>query len=384
MGKGRVAYEKAWAWRIVFLALGAVAASGSAASAHSYRALSARQTTQAMEDAGKKVGRQYVRNCLYRFYTRGDPSKLRDSERRSNAHASPSQRRWIKKTLRRDPSLYFDEISLRFRTKFGRTISDKMISKALKHDGGQRGDRPLSLKRLQVLARQRCEAKRLECRLGMAGLDPECLIIIDESHVADADYRRRRGWAPIGEPALIHEYFRDTNGQLRSVLAAVNQDGFVLDACKVVDGGVDDDALYDWAVAHLAPVLNPYDERSLPNSIIVLDNATIHHQPRFRQLLKDIGVLVFFLAPYSPDFSPIEPCFHQMKAWLKRHRALAAVDPQQALLGQPRWRDPQQALLGQPRWRSAQMARPWSQGQRLPGESCRPPPGGRTRTQPSW
>ena len=78
MGKGRVAYEKAWAWRIVFLALGAVAASGSAASAHSYRALSARQTTQAMEDAGKKVGRQYVRNCLYRFYTRGDPSKLRD------------------------------------------------------------------------------------------------------------------------------------------------------------------------------------------------------------------------------------------------------------------------------------------------------------------
>ena len=210
-----------------------------------------------MEDAGKKVGRQYVRNCLYRFYTRGDPSKLRDSERRSNAHASPSQRRWIKKTLRRDPSLYFDEISLRFRTKFGRTISDKMISKALKHDGGQRGDRPLSLKRLQVLARQRCEAKRLECRLGMAGLDPECLIIIDESHVADADYRRRRGWAPIGEPALIHEYFRDTNGQLRSVLAAVNQDGFVLDACKVVDGGVDDDALYDWAVAHLAPCSTP-------------------------------------------------------------------------------------------------------------------------------
>jgi len=35
-------------------------------------------------------------------------------------------------------------------------------------------------------------------------------------------------------------------------------------------------------------------------------------------------------------------------------------------------------------WRSAQMARPWSQGRRLPGESCRPPPGGRTRTQPSW
>ena len=294
--------------------------------------LTVAQVVAAMADEAKNVGNKFVRNCLERFFTRGDPSQLLDSKRRCGTRATGSQRIWIKKRLRRDPTLYFDEISAKFKTAFGRTISDRMISQALKHDGGRTGDRPLSLKKLQVLARQRSEAKRLECRLGLAGLNPECLIVIDESHVADEDYRRRRGWAPVGQPAKIHEYFRGTNGSLRSVLAAVNKDGFVLDACKVVDGGVDDEALFKWAVESLSPVLNPYDERELPNSIILLDNATVHHQPRFVQMLDDIGVLYFFLSPYSPDFSAIEPCFHQMKSWLKRHRALAQADPQQALL----------------------------------------------------
>ena len=48
MGMSRVAYEKSWAWRIVFLALGAGRTDGSAASVHSYRVLSAREVAQAM------------------------------------------------------------------------------------------------------------------------------------------------------------------------------------------------------------------------------------------------------------------------------------------------------------------------------------------------
>ena len=37
MGKGRVAYEKAWAWHVVFLALGAVAAAYTDGSARRWR-----------------------------------------------------------------------------------------------------------------------------------------------------------------------------------------------------------------------------------------------------------------------------------------------------------------------------------------------------------
>ena len=100
---------------------------------------------------------------------------------------------------------------------------------------------------------------------------------------------------------------------------------------QVVEGGVGDDAFYKWAVESLAPVLNRYDEHELPNSILLLDNATIHHQPRFIKLLDDIGCLVFYLSPYSPDFSAIEPCFHSLKDWLKRHREEARSSPTLAL-----------------------------------------------------
>eukprot|EP01043_Picozoa_sp_COSAG02_P016747 COSAG02_NODE_743_length_17764_cov_9.908916_7_plen_370_part_00 len=319
---GRKSYDRGWAWRIIYLSLGTLAG---------LDALAPQEVVDQMAAEHMPVGIDYVRSCLDRFDRRGDPWTTRDSLRRDGRRATDSQRRWIKKTLRRNPSLYFDEISQMFRRKYGRTISDEMISQALKHDGGRADDRPLSLKVLQVVARQRNAAKRLECQLGLQGLEPECMIILDESHIADKDYRRRRGWAPVGEPANIYEYFSG-DGKLRSVLAAVNQDGFVTEACKVVEGGVGDDEFMKWARESLSPVLKPYDENLHPNSIVVLDNAIIHHQPEFVEMLEDIGCLVFYLSPYSPDFSAIELCFHQMKAWLKRNQEAVRADPQMALV----------------------------------------------------
>jgi hypothetical protein len=320
---GRKSYDASVAWRIVYLSLGTLAAAASP--------LTPLEVVRKMEEEGSPVGIKYVEACMRRFDARGDPWMTRDSLRRDGRRATASQRRWIKKKLLRNPSLYFDEISGMMRRKFGRTITDAMISQALKHDGGTRNDRPLSLKLLTVLARQRNATKRLECQLGLSGLEPECMIILDESHVADKDCRRRRGWAPVGEPANIYEYFSG-DGTLRSVLAAANKDGFVTEACKVVEGGVGDDEFMKWARESLSPVLNPYDENLHPNSIVVLDNAIIHHQPEFVDMLEDIGCMVFYLSPYSPDFSAIEPCFHQMKAWLRRNPEKVRSDPQQALI----------------------------------------------------
>jgi hypothetical protein len=70
----------------------------------------------------------------------------------------------------------------------------------------------------------------------------------------------------------------------------------------------------------------------MDNSIILLDNAIIHHQPRFVQALEAIGVLVVWLSPYSPDYSAIELCFKQLKDWLKRHREQLEDDPACALV----------------------------------------------------
>jgi hypothetical protein len=86
-----------------------------------------------------------------------------------------------------------------------------------------------------------------------------------------------------------------------------------------------------WAEEFLVPILRPFDDRHLPNSILILDNAVVHHSEEFVQMIEETGCQMIYLSPYSPDFSVIEPCFHQVKAHLRRHREAASTDLEFAL-----------------------------------------------------
>ena len=52
--------------------------------------------------------------------------------------------------------------------------------------------------------------------------------------------------------------------------------------------------------------MNPYPG---PNSVIVLDNAKIHHDEGLIEYLQAFGIHIEFLSPYSPDLNPIETSF---------------------------------------------------------------------------
>jgi len=54
-----------------------------------------------------------------------------------------------------------------------------------------------------------------------------------------------------------------------------------------------------------------------PNSIVVMDNASIHHIDELVELLSGVGVLVKFLPPYSPDINSIEEVFTEVKHYLQ-------------------------------------------------------------------
>jgi len=55
-----------------------------------------------------------------------------------------------------------------------------------------------------------------------------------------------------------------------------------------------------------------------PRSILVLDNARVHHAQQIEDLIHDYGCRVEFLPPYSPDFNPIEQAFSVIKSHLRR------------------------------------------------------------------
>jgi len=65
------------------------------------------------------------------------------------------------------------------------------------------------------------------------------------------------------------------------------------------------------------PQMNSYPAEQ---SVLVLDNARIHHDEDLIDYIEAFGGRVEFLPPYSPDFNPIETCFSVIKSFLQKYR----------------------------------------------------------------
>ena len=50
-----------------------------------------------------------------------------------------------------------------------------------------------------------------------------------------------------------------------------------------------------------------------------MDNAAIHHVDGIMSMVEQVGALVLFLPPYSPDFNPIEELFSKLKVTIKQY-----------------------------------------------------------------
>ena len=48
-----------------------------------------------------------------------------------------------------------------------------------------------------------------------------------------------------------------------------------------------------------------------------MDNCAIHHIDEVVAMIEDVGAMVQFLPPYSPDFNPIEEAFSKVKSEMK-------------------------------------------------------------------
>jgi transposase len=70
--------------------------------------------------------------------------------------------------------------------------------------------------------------------------------------------------------------------------------------------------------AYLERVLLPELRRAKPDAVLVMDNLGAHKTPRVRELLDRSGFPYRSLPSYSPDLSPIEPAWAQVKAELRR------------------------------------------------------------------
>ena len=67
--------------------------------------------------------------------------------------------------------------------------------------------------------------------------------------------------------------------------------------------------------------MKPYNGTN-DNSIVIMDNCSIHYNEEALDLLKECGIFVIFLPPYSPDYNPIELTFSYVKKFIQEHEEI--------------------------------------------------------------
>ncbi len=63
--------------------------------------------------------------------------------------------------------------------------------------------------------------------------------------------------------------------------------------------------------------MNPFPGK---NSVLIMDNAKIHHDNEMVNVIERSGCRVLYLPPYSPDYNPIETAFSTIKIWIRKNR----------------------------------------------------------------
>ena len=124
---------------------------------------------------------------------------------------------------------------------------------------------------------------------------------VDETGSDKRDHVRRYGYSIRGPTPVTHRLFSRVNA-----IAAVSTQGIL--AVEIEAGTVNGLKFFDFLRGTLIPNMMPFDGRN-PTSIVVMDNCAIHHVREVVELASQVGILLFFLPCYSPDFNPAEEAF---------------------------------------------------------------------------
>ncbi|RYF44329.1 MAG: IS630 family transposase [Cytophagaceae bacterium] len=157
------------------------------------------------------------------------------------------------------------------------------------------------------IATERCEVKRATFRKEIVRVAVEKLVFLDECGFA-LNLHRLYGWTIGGrrcsEPVPMNK------GGNRSVMGAYS--------LPTADNPTGLWALWQKVGAWTGLLFEAFiEEAVLPcvpkGSVLVLDNAPIHHNPTLREKVEEAGCFLLYLPPYSPDFNPIEHVW----SWIK-------------------------------------------------------------------
>lgn len=215
----------------------------------------------------------------------------------------------ILQVLFRRPSTYLYEIKEELQRVTGSSYHTSTICRAMKRLG-------MSRKLLRHVAQRRCTIQRGRFISEIMEFDPKTLIFIDETGSTRRNAVRKFGYALQGITPVTHKL--SVHGKRLSAISIMSCNS--IEDTYIVEGSVNSDTFLQFIQRCLLPILLPFEDDN-PRSVVIMDNASIHHVDAVSSIISAAGSLVRYLPPYSPDLNPIEEAFSKVKAYLRNNES---------------------------------------------------------------
>lgn len=271
------------------------------------------------------------------FNRTGDVVTSRGGRRRRGTSMTSQHWLVLLTYLNARPDLYLDEMRELVWADTGVLYSISTLFRALhEHD--------ISVRVLKRMMAYRDEAEERAFIMAMSQLPASYFVFVDETAKDPRAIHRKRGRGVMGERTTVLDrycptifFFENDNsyspgrGKRLVGTGVLTLEGMV-DYCivrrRVGAKGVDAALCLEIFQQTVIPHLRPYPG---PNSVLVMDNASIHHDPRLRRLVESTGARLYFLPVAANDLNPIEEAFAKLKSEIERDSERAQNDPYQAL-----------------------------------------------------
>ena len=248
-----------------------------------------------------------------RFQQTGKVDPVLSEQRRELRKLSVHEEIYTVGMVLEDPSMYLSEVCHELEEAMGVVVTPPTICRLLRRYG-------ITRKKIQQVALQRCYTLRGAFMAQCLLFNPDQFVFIDETGSDARDHIRKYGYAIRGLAPQNKRLL--SRGQRVNAIAGMSTDGVV--AVEVTKSNVDAEVFFDYARRSLIPNMLPFNG-SNPCSIVIMDNLSVHHTQDITHLFRQMGILLLFLPPYSPDLNPAEEMFSFVKNYLRKHDNLLQI-----------------------------------------------------------
>ena len=184
------------------------------------------------------------------------------------------------------PAIYLRELQHELYTTTEIVIHLPTICRAVRKLGFTR-------QKIQHIALQQSEAEQIKFIVEVMAVFHHSLILwIDETGCDRRNSLRKYAYGIRGQAP--RDYQLQMRGVHYSAIGILSSDG--INDVYITEGSVNGEAFLHFVHTILLPILNSFDGRS-KNSVVMMDNASIHHTDSVVHTINATGALIRFLPP---------------------------------------------------------------------------------------